>query len=117
MFPDYLDDLLDLEEEERAVFGDSVDGEIGVRAYALVTEVFVAKILYSALERGDVELMRRSAEFIERLLGSKRPALLELTSIRITDHLLGYPENWARFQDFAGSRLLNEVEQRSRYYR
>ncbi|MEV6698644.1 hypothetical protein AB0M68_15885 [Streptomyces sp. NPDC051453] len=40
-----------------------------------------------------------------------------MASIRVTDRLLGYPENWARFRPHAGELLRREVRERSVYYR
>lgn len=39
-----------------------------------------------------------------------------MVSIRVTDHLLGYPDNWLRFKEYAGPLLHAEVRSRSRYY-
>ncbi|MET7516140.1 hypothetical protein ABZS88_22205 [Streptomyces sp. NPDC005480] len=67
----------------------------------------------------DDERARRCACFLERLLalGDRNPFIKEMTSIRVTDQLLGYPENWASFRPYAGELLRREVAERSVYYR
>ncbi|MDR6981262.1 hypothetical protein J2X68_008005 [Streptomyces sp. 3330] len=118
-FPEQRDAVLALEkdEQEYAPPGDSAPVQVG--AYTLASEIFVqgvlAPLLASAPEL-DEELAQRCADFLECLLGSGRASIHEMVSIRITDHLLGYPENWEKFRVYAGNLLLGEVRERQRYY-
>lgn len=46
-----------------------------------------------------------------------RPQVIELVSIRVTDHLLGFPELWERFAGYAGPHMRFEADLRRKYYR
>ncbi|MFK0173764.1 hypothetical protein ACIQU5_33785 [Streptomyces sp. NPDC090306] len=119
IFPDWRQSIVTLEEEEREVFASSLS-EPPVGSYGLTSEIFVWKILESLFvgtQVDDLDLASRCATFIDRLLGSERPTIVEMVSIRITDYLLGYPENWSRFQRFAGPLLHQEVDSRRPYFR
>lgn len=108
---------LEREEQEYAFPDDVAPPEVG--AYTLASEVFVQGILTPLLHapRLDEDLAKRCAYFLECLLGSGRPSIREMTSIRITDHLLGYPENWPKFRKYAGELMLREVKSRQQYYK
>ncbi|MFE6808182.1 hypothetical protein ACFVEN_42035 [Streptomyces sp. NPDC057681] len=119
-FPEQRDAILALEQDERE-YADSVNqpaAEVG--AYTLISEVFVGEVLKPLLETVplDEELANRCAHFLERLseLGSHSPFIKELTSIRVTDHLLGHPENWAKLRPHAGKLLRREVRERQVHY-
>ncbi|KOU64953.1 hypothetical protein ADK57_19515 [Streptomyces sp. MMG1533] len=109
-----------LEEEERRLSADlgTAGSPDGVGMYQLASDVLVGRAFEQlfAQDELDEDLARRCATVIERLLGSGRPAVTEMVSIRITDHLLGYIEPWLRFKKFAGPLLKAEVESRKRYY-
>ncbi|MFE6961364.1 hypothetical protein [Streptomyces sp. NPDC057696] len=119
-FPEQREAILALEQDERE-YADSVNqpaAEVG--AYTLISEVFVGEVLKPLLETVplDEELANRCAHFLERLseLGSHSPFIKELTSIRVTDHLLGHPENWAKLRPHAGKLLRREVRERQVHY-
>jgi hypothetical protein len=109
-----------LEEEERELSADlgTVGSPEGVGMYQLVSDVLVGRVFEDlfAGDELDEDLARRCATVIERLLGSGRPAVTEMVSLRITDHLLGYIDPWLRFKKFAGPLLKAEVDSRKRYY-
>lgn len=119
-FPEQREVILALEEGERE-YADSVNrpaAEVG--AYTLISEVFVGEVLKPLLETVplDEEMANRCAYFLERLseLGSHSPFIKELTSIRVTDHLLGHPENWEKLRPHAGEWLRREVRERQVHY-
>lgn len=118
IFPDWRHSVIALEEEEREVSMPSGTNP-SVGSYGFTSEIFVWGILASLFgdDEIDTDLARRCAVFIERLLDSGRPAIAEMVSIRITDYLLGYPENWKEFQSYAGDLLHQEVDSRRPYYR
>ncbi|WP_351234416.1 hypothetical protein [Streptomyces sp. NPDC002133] len=118
-FPEQRDEILALEREEAEYAELDEDGLVEVGAYTLASEIFVRRVLAPALDAVpmDAEIGARCATFIECLLGSQRPPIRELASLRITDHLLGYPENWANFREYSGELLLREVQERRPYYR
>lgn len=117
-FPEWRVQIEKLEEEEKE-YSATVNSVSQVGAFTLVSEVFVDGVLHSLL--GDVnapepELARKCANFLESLLGVNRPSINELVSVRITDYLLGYPDNWVRFRGYAKRALLLEIASRARYY-
>ncbi|MEV0039510.1 hypothetical protein [Streptomyces sp. NPDC050804] len=115
-FPEKRKEILDL--EEGYVTPEDPSPKLG--AYTLASEIFVESVLTPLLDATPViddELAKRCSVFLELLLGSGRPFLKEMTSIRITDHLLGYPGNWMIFQKYAGNLLLCEVRERRPYYK
>jgi hypothetical protein len=119
-FPEQRDAILTLEEEEQEYATPGDYGPVEVGAYTLASEVFVQGVLTPLLASApalDEELAQRCAYFLERLLGSGRDSIREMVSIRITDHLLGYPENWGKFRMYAGDLLLGEVRERQIYYK
>jgi hypothetical protein len=119
-FPEQRSVILTLEAEERDYAEPADGGPVEVGAYTLTSEVFVQGILTPLLQTAsslDEELAQRCAHFLERLLGSGRDSIHEMVSIRITDHLLGYPENWVKFQIYAGDLLHREVDERQPYYK
>ncbi|MFV0138154.1 hypothetical protein ACLGIH_34275 [Streptomyces sp. HMX87] len=120
LFPEQREEIIALEEEEQeSAFAGHCD-PVEVGSYTLASEVFVQGVLTPLLAAPlplDEELAHRCAQFLERLLGSGRASIREMTSIRITDHLLGYPENWEKFRKYAGDSLLREVGRRQQYYR
>ncbi|MFI1815187.1 hypothetical protein ACH414_33100 [Streptomyces sp. NPDC020422] len=113
-FPNHRGAILALERDHRDLMGDSIDAEVG--PYSLVSQIFMEGILLPALEAPDAFMLRESADLIETLLSSDRAFVLEMVSIRVTDYLLGFPENWFKFREFAGRNLVEEVRRRSRYY-
>ncbi|MFE4592077.1 hypothetical protein [Streptomyces laurentii] len=112
-FPEHREKILKLEHEEREFLGQDYE----VNSYSLVSNVFISEILAPALEENDGQAVGRSAKFIESLLASHREGVLEMASIRITDFLLGFPENWSSIREFAGPNLIEEVSRRAHYYR
>lgn len=119
-FPEQRAAVLALEEEEQdcAVLADR--GPVKVSAYTLTSEVFVQGVpspLLQAASTLDEGLTQRCAHFLERLVGSGRDSIREMANIRITDHLLGFSENWVRFRPYAGDLLHREVRERRRYYK
>ncbi|WP_306191918.1 hypothetical protein [Streptomyces sp. MK5] len=118
-FPEQRGVILALEEEEREYASQVGQSPLEVGAYTLVSEVFIQEILEPLLEMDppvDEQTAKRCARFLEFLLASGRRSIHEMTSIRVTDHLLGYPENWKKFRKYAGVLLLREVKERQRYY-
>ncbi|MER5399328.1 hypothetical protein [Streptomyces sp. NPDC002599] len=110
---------VEVKEDERRLAIDLGSEDIGdLHMYELASDVLV----YGALERllaaeePDEELALRCSRVIELLLGSGRPGVTQMVSIRITDYLLGYIEPWLRFKEFAGPHLRAEVESRKQYY-
>jgi hypothetical protein len=119
-FPEQRLEILALEEEEREYALSSGCDPVEVGAYTLTSEVFVQGVLVPLLAAPlplDEDVAHRCAQFLEHLLGSGRPSIREMVNIRITDHLLGYPENWKKFRKYAGEFLLREVRERQRYYK
>ncbi|WP_225837043.1 hypothetical protein [Streptomyces sp. NK08204] len=119
-FPEQREAILALEEEEREDALPDHCGPVEVEQYELTSVVFVEGVLTPLLAAEpslNEELAKRCAYFLERLLGSERPSIHQMASIRITDHLLGYPENWVKFRKYAGDLLLREVGERKRYYK
>lgn len=118
-FPGQRERILSLEEDERDyVTPDNPSPEVG--AYTLTSDVFVAGVLTPFLQSPpprDRDVGERCSRFIELLLASERPFIREMVSIRITDHILGYPGNWEKFKTYAGELLLREVGERRIYYR
>ncbi len=118
-FPEQRERILALEEDEREfVTPGNLFSEVG--AYTLTSDVFVARVLIPLLlspTPRDSGMAERCSRFIELLLGSGRPFIKEMVSIRITDHLLGYPDNWKKFVMYAGELLLEEVNERKIYYK
>ncbi|MGW7306506.1 hypothetical protein ACWGI1_13125 [Streptomyces sp. NPDC054835] len=112
-FPNHRGAILALERDHRDLMGD-LDAEVG--PYSLVSQIFVEGILLPALEVPEVFTLRESADLIETLLSSDRAAVPEMASIRVTDYLLGFPETWFKFREFAGPNLVEDVKQMSRYY-
>ncbi|WP_329570951.1 hypothetical protein [Streptomyces sp. NBC_01361] len=119
-FPEQREVILALEEDERE-YACSVNrpaAEVG--AYTLVSEVFVDEVLRPLLETVplDEELADRCARFLERLweLGSDSPFIKEMAGVRVTDQLLGYPENWEKLRPHAGELLRREVRERQVHY-
>lgn len=118
-FPEQREEILALEREEEEYAEADEEGPVEVSAYTLVSEIFVRRVLAPALDLVpmDTEIAARCVAFIECLLDSGRPSINELTSIRITDHLLGYPGNWANLREHSGVRLLREIQERRPYYK
>lgn len=85
--------------------------------YSVLSYGFVHPIFRPALENSAQETIVSSARLIEVLLGSGRPQVVELVSIRVTDQLLGYPELWERFSRYAGPHMRFEVDLRREHYR
>ncbi|MEV5931605.1 hypothetical protein AB0L56_02250 [Streptomyces sp. NPDC052079] len=85
--------------------------------YSMLSYGFIHPLLRPALEESVEETIVRSARLIEALLGSGRPQVIELVSIRITDLLLGFPELWERFASYAGPHMQFEADLRRKYYR
>lgn len=114
--PESRPHIVSLEEEEADVFGEGGEGSPGM--YSLVSVCFVHPVLVPALRATPVDavLAVRCARLIEDLLGSGRPLVAELVSVRITDQLLGYRELWEAIQGFAGPLLLREVAERMKFY-
>jgi len=115
--PGVKDSLLRLERERVAIFGDiGVPTEVG--AYSYVSEVFLDGFLVPVLRAEVVEpgLVQSGAFFIEELLCAGRDSLLELVRLRIVDRLLGFPELWLVFRDFAGVKLRRLVAGQAEYY-
>lgn len=120
LFPDRREQILSLEEDEREDIYSSDSDPVEVGVYTLASEVFVQGVLTPLLAEWpylDEKLAIRCSCFLELLLGSQRPSIREMVSIRITDHLLGYPENWMKFRKYAGDFLLREVQERRPYYK
>jgi hypothetical protein len=117
-FPERRGDITRLEEEEGEFSALGVPAtEVG--AYSLISEIFIDKTVSPFLSGRSVfdpGLAKRCADFLENLLAFGRPSIEEMVNIRVTDYLLGYPENWVRFRKYAGSLLTLEVKGRSRYY-
>jgi hypothetical protein len=85
--------------------------------YSMLSYGFVHPVFSPALDDSAEGTLLHCARLIESLLGSGRPQVVELVSIRITDHLLGFPELWDRFSGYAGPHMQFEVEIRREYYR
>ncbi|CAL9308743.1 hypothetical protein SUDANB21_04398 [Streptomyces sp. enrichment culture] len=85
--------------------------------YSMLSYGFIHPVFRPALEKWAEETIVRSARLIETLLGSGRPQVIELVSIRITDLLLGFPELWERFASYAGPHMQFEADLRRKYYR
>jgi hypothetical protein len=119
-FPDQCEAILALEEDEREYADPVARPAAEVGAYTLISEVFVDEVLKPLLETVplDEERANRCSCFLERLLAldGRSPFIKEMTSIRVTDHLLGYPENWEKFRSHAGQLLRPEVRERHVYY-
>ncbi|MFI6932947.1 hypothetical protein [Streptomyces sp. NPDC050287] len=119
-FPEQRESILDLEEDEREDAEQMGRPPAEIGAYTLISEIFVRGQLTPLLAAAplDAALAQRCAHFLERLLalGGESPFIKEMTSIRVTDHLLGYPENWVKFRPYAGDLLLREVRERQVYY-
>lgn len=118
-FPEQREEILALEEEEREYAAENNCDPAEVGAYSLASDIFVQGVLAPLLAAPaplDEELAHRCARFLEHLLDSGRASIREMTSIRITDHLLGYPGNWEKFRKYAGASLLREVGERQKYY-
>ncbi|MGW2965251.1 hypothetical protein ACWDGI_43395 [Streptomyces sp. NPDC001220] len=114
LLPAYHQDIAEVEEDERPWM--NTPGEVSM--YTVVSEVFLRKAFKDLLSTGelDSDLAQTCSNVIEELLGSGRPAVLDLVSLRVTDYLLGYIEPWLRFKSFAGPLLVLEVEDRKQYY-
>ncbi|GAA0685791.1 hypothetical protein GCM10009536_16160 [Streptomyces thermocarboxydus] len=78
---------------------------------------FHAPCLPTSAGKSTKETIVHCARLIEALLGSGRPQVIELVSIRVTDHLLGFPELWERFAGYAGPHMRFEADLRRKYYR
>ncbi|MFE5026872.1 hypothetical protein ACFRAO_26995 [Streptomyces sp. NPDC056656] len=119
-FPEQREAILALEEDEREDADPVNRPAVEVGAYTLVSDVFVDEVLRPLLEAVplDEEWANRCASFLERLLelGERSPFIKEMTSIRVTDQLLGYPENWKKLHPHAGELLRREVRERQIYY-
>lgn len=85
--------------------------------YSMLSYGFIHPVFRPALEESVEDTIVRSARLTEALLGSGRPQVIELVSIRITDLLLGFPELWGRFADYAGPHMRFEADLRRKYYR
>ncbi|MEV5959781.1 hypothetical protein AB0M11_39625 [Streptomyces sp. NPDC051987] len=118
-FPELRGDIDRLKEEESEFSAPSAEApEVG--AYYLISEIFIGGALsplLTAMGALDSGLAKRCADFLEGLLSSERPSIKEMVSIRVSDHLLGYPENWARFKGYAGVLMNLEIRSRGRYYK
>ncbi|WP_143071721.1 hypothetical protein [Streptomyces radiopugnans] len=113
-------EILALDEEEQDYAFTNGSDPVEVGAYTLTSEVFVQGVLTPLLATPpplDEDIAHRCAQFLERLLGSGRASIREMVSIRVIDHLLGYPGNWEIFRKYAGEYLLCEVRDRRRYYK
>lgn len=119
VLPESREKILSLEQKELEIFGPESDGQASeVGAYTLASVAFVGAVLRPLLTEAhpDEEVARRCADAIECLLGSDRPGVREMVSIRITDYLLGYVEPWLVFKKYAGPLLRSEVGERKQYY-
>jgi len=106
--------VTEIEEEE----WETTNGECSDPGmYSMLSYGFVHPVFRPALEESARETLVRSARLIEALLGSGRPQVIELVSIRVTDQLLGFPELWERFASYAGPRMRFEADLRREYYR
>lgn len=112
--PEAHPSVVKLEEEELEL----TNGECSDPGmYSVLSYGFVHPIFRPALENSAQETIVRSARLIEVLLGSGRPQVVELVSIRVTDQLLGYPELWKRFSSYAGPHMRFEADLRREHYR
>ena len=116
--PEYRPAVLALEQEEAPYAVAS--GADDVNMHFVISDIFVGEVFDQLFEKGgpelDAALARRCSAVIEELLGSARPDVLHLTSLRVTDYLLGFIQPWLRFKPYAGPCLLREVDERKRYY-
>ncbi|WP_367044466.1 hypothetical protein [Streptomyces sp. Je 1-332] len=112
--PEAHPSVVKLEEEELEL----TDGECSAPGmYSVLSYGFVHPVFRPALENFAEDTIVRAARLIEVLLGSGRPQVVELVSIRVTDQLLGYPELWERFSSYAGPHMRFEVDLRREHYR
>ncbi|MEU6576563.1 hypothetical protein [Streptomyces sp. NPDC046805] len=102
-------------EEEESEFSNGERSDPGM--YSMLSYGFVHPVFRPALGNSTEETIVRSARLIEALLGSGRPQVVELVSIRVTDQLLGHPELWERFSGYAGPHMRFEADLRREYYR
>lgn len=106
--------VTELEEEELEL----TNGECSDPGmYSMLSYGFMHPVFRPALEKSTKETIVHCARLIEALLGSGRPQVIELVSIRVTDHLLGFPELWERFAGYAGPHMRFEADLRRKYYR
>lgn len=112
--PEAHPSVVKLEEEELEL----TNGECSDPGmYSVLSYGFVHPVFRPALENSAEGTIVRSARLMEVLLGSGRPQVVELVSIRVTDQLLGYPELWERFSSYAGPHMRFEVNLRREHYR
>jgi hypothetical protein len=112
--PEARSSVIKLEHEEYEL----TDGETNdPDMYSMLSYGFVHPVFRPALDDSAEGSLLRCAHLIESLLGSGRPQVVELVSIRITDYLLGFPELWDRFSEYAGPHMKFEAEIRREYYR
>lgn len=104
--------ILELEEEERRLFGDEEEASPGM--YSLVSDAFVHPVLIPLLQAKDwdQEAALGAARVIESLLASNRSAVGDLVSLRITDQLLWDPRFIEFVGRYGGPRAKAELEDR-----
>ncbi|MFF7389755.1 hypothetical protein ACFZAE_15105 [Streptomyces scabiei] len=124
--PEYRQAILDLEAKEALYADGSAEGgtPVDVNMHFVISDIFVGQVFDQLFGGGeddragelDAGLARRCSTVVEELLGSGRPNVLNLVSLRVTDHLLGFVHPWLRFKPFAGPLLRQEIESRKQYY-
>ncbi|GAA3820511.1 hypothetical protein GCM10022206_68250 [Streptomyces chiangmaiensis] len=104
--------ILELEEEERRLFGDEEEASPGM--YSLVSDAFVHPVLIPMLQAKDWDLGAAlgAARAIESLLASNRSAIGDLVSLRITDQLLWEPRFIEFVERYGGPRTKAELRDR-----
>ncbi|MFE2011321.1 hypothetical protein [Streptomyces sp. NPDC059491] len=112
-FPNKEEDLLKLERDERELFGEGHDFEVG--SYTYISEIFMEQILLPSLDAREASTLAKASKTIEELLECGRESILEGVNIRIIDYLLGFPEYWFKFRQFAGPNVIKQVSQRRRF--
>ncbi|MFF3257533.1 hypothetical protein ACFYWP_42695 [Actinacidiphila glaucinigra] len=113
--PQSRPEILALEEQEYRLYGDGDEGSPGM--YSLISGAFVRPILIPLLqaEIQDRVMLAASASLIEDLLASRRPAIGDLVTLRITDVLLGETFFQAFVEEYGGPLLKSEVEDRVKF--